>query len=195
MEGRTVIVIVMGMSKSGTTLTARTLHNAGINMGAVEEGSYPRCPYEDDLACEIMMEQVGIDRKKSLYLPDKIRDLPDRIKYYVEMRSKKGGDWGVKFPYMTLVYDIWRRYLPDHIPIALKRNPEGLVGHYARRGEYWSHGRGRELILAVQSYYNYLIDSYNVPVIRFEDLIKNGPGAIEKIIGRELPDVREPRKR
>ncbi len=188
-----MIVMIMGMSKSGTTLTARTLDAAGINFRPEKKrAGYPACPYENLEGCKICMEQIGINKKKSLYLPTKIKD-SNKIAPYIKMRSKQNIEWGFKFPYLTLVYDIWKKYLPaDHIAIGLKRTPEGLLKHYGRRNGY-THKKSTE-ILKIQDYYNKLIDIYGIYIIQFEDFIDKGPVVLEKIIGRRLPDVRDGKK-
>lgn len=190
-----MIVFIMGFSKSGTTLTARTLDAAGINFRPEKKrDKYPKCPYENWEGCKICMDQIGIDKKKSLYLPTKIKG-SDRIQDYIEMRSRQDPNWGFKFPYMTFVYPVWEKYLPkDHIAIALKRTPRGVLSHYSRKGRIKLSKEKKRIILNVQSYYNKLIDSYNIPVIQFEDFIKHGPIVLEKIIGRKLPDARDGKK-
>jgi hypothetical protein len=183
----------MGMSKSGTTLAARTLDAAGINFRPEHKrAGYPACPYENLPGCKICMQQIGADRKRSLFMPEKIIDLPEKIKQYIKIRSKQDKEWGFKFPYLTFVYPYWKKYFPEHIAIALKRKPAGLLKHYAK-GKHLCIDR-QNIILKVQAHYNKLIDSYNIPVIQFEDFIQRGPIVLEKIIGRKLPDVRDGKK-
>lgn len=190
-----MIYIIMGFSKSGTTLTARTLDADGINFRPEKKrDKYPQCPYENLLGCKICMEQIGIEKKKSLYLPKEIKD-SNKIKSYIEMRSKQDPDWGFKFPYLTFVYSIWKKYLPkEHIAIALKRTPKGLLSHYNRKGRINLSKEKNRIILNAQTHYNDLIDSYNIPIIQFEDFLKHGPIVLEKIVGRKLPDVRDGKK-
>lgn len=191
-----MIVLIMGMSKSGTTLAAHTLDASGINFRPENKrGNYPACPYENLEGCKICMEQIGVKRKKSLFMPEKIIDLPKKIKKYIQIRSKQDKDWGFKFPYLTFVYPIWKKYLPkDHIAIALKRKSKGLVRHYSGKNKNWKQLKNRNRILFVQKYYNNLIDSYNIPIIQFEEFIEKGSIVLEKIIGYKLPDVRDGRK-
>jgi hypothetical protein len=141
-----MIVIVMGMSKSGTTLISRTLDASGINFRPERKRrGYPACPYENKEGCDIIMRQI--------------------------------------------------KYLPkNHIAIASKRSTERLLYHYWNRGRKGLCDRQRKQVIKTQKIYNDLIDSYNIPVIQFEDFIKKGPVVLENIIGRKLPDVRDGKK-
>jgi hypothetical protein len=188
-----MIVMVIGFSKSGTTLTARTLDAAGINFRPEKKrAGYPSCPYENLHGCKICMEQIGINKKRSLYLPTEIKD-SNKIATYIQRRSKQDREWGFKFPYLTFVYNIWKKYLPkDHIVIGLKRSSKGVLKHYGQRNNYTSEKSQK--ILTVQEHYNELMESYGIPVIQFEDFIDKGPVVLEKIIGRKLPDVRDGKK-
>ena len=109
-----MVVMILGFSKSGTTLTAKTLHAAGINFGDITTGNYPGSPYEDPSGCDVIMKSFGIEQKKSLFIPDKIDYDEEEIKSYITMRSIKSKDWGFKFPYLTYVYGVWKKFLPPH---------------------------------------------------------------------------------
>ncbi len=186
-----MIILIIGFSKSGTTLVAKTLHAAGINFRDVTTGDYPASPYEDPIGCDIIMESFGVHRKRSLYVPGKINYNVFKIKEYIEMRSIASDSWGFKFPYLTFVYGEWEKYLPeDHICIALKRQPESLLTHYTKNRPTWDKKKADEIWYA-QKQCNNLIDAYGVPVINFEDLLKNGPIEIEKVTGlTNLKDFR-----
>lgn len=187
-------VFILGFSKSGTTLAARTLHEAGIDMMPGCTGSYPACPYENWEGCKLIMDSFGIKKKKSLFLPTDVNFDPVFLKEYIDFRSRRSKEWGFKFPYLTLVYEDWKFYLPkDHIAIGCKRTPEGVLSHYTR-GKKKYNKASAERIFAVKKVYDDIIDSLDIPVIWFEDFLKNGPGELEKIVGRKLPDVREARR-
>lgn len=178
-----MIIMIIGFSKSGTTLVAKTLDDAGINFGDVTTGDYPGSPYEDPIGCNIIMESFGVTKKRSLYVPDNINYNVFKIKEYFENRSINSESWGFKFPYLTFVYGEWKKYLPeDHLCIALKRQPESLLTHYTKNRPKWDEKKAEE-IWAAQKSCNDLIDSYNVPVINFEDLLANGPIEIENVTG------------
>lgn len=184
----------MGMSKSGTTMIAKSLHESDIDMNPDCSGNYARCKYEDDYACDIIMAQMMVSEKLSLYLPEKIIDLKDSIKTYIQMRSMQSKNWGFKFPYLTLVYDIWKKYLPKHFAIGIKRSQEGLLYHYSKGGNRELSEENIDTIIKVQDHYNSLIDSYNIPVIQYEEYLRNGPILLENILGIKIKDVRIPGK-
>jgi len=186
-----MVVMILGFSKSGTSLTAKTLHDAGISFGEVTTGDYPASPYEDPEGCAIIMKSFGIEKKQSLFIPEKINHNIAAIRDYIYWRGQRSTNWGFKFPYLTMVYDEWKKHLPpDHIAIALKRKPESPLTHYTRNRKDYKQ-ESAEKIWAAQKVYNDLIDSFNVPVIWFEDLLKNGPIEIERATGiKNLKDFR-----
>lgn len=184
-----MIVIVMGMSKSGTTLISKTLHESGIDMNPGKTGNYNQSKYEDPEMIDILFDMFQIDRLKSLYIPPRIKmdaDIIERIKNYVDKRKNKK-HWGVKQPWLTLCYNKIKKYFPPHhFVIGIKRSPEGLINHWVKRGKKVC----REKLLLVQNIYNLMMNIYDIPVLSFEDFLKNGPKRLEKIIGIKLKDVR-----
>ena len=181
-----MIVVVMGMSKSGTTLVSKTLHESGINMYPEKTGDYKHSKYEDPEAIKILMKMIGVDRLQSLYIPEKINindKIISEIKKYI---ASKKGDWGFKQPYTTLCYKVWKKYLPPHIAVGIKRTPKGLLSHWEKRHKKVNKDR----VLIVQSVYNELMKSYGIPVINFEDFLKRGPRVLQDIVGIYLKDVR-----
>ena len=179
-----MIYVVMGMHKSGTTLVARTLNESGVDMGATCEGEYFKCKYEDFEASAICVSALGVARIISTELPREPKDVRPLIREYIR-RHDKPGDWGFKHPAVTLCYPQWRDELPDHVAIGVKRDPAKLVERYARHGF-----EDRDRVLEVQTVYNTLIDAYGIPAVEYEDLMENGMGALEAIVGRDLVDAR-----
>jgi len=184
-----MIVIVLGMHKSGTTLVAKTLHESGINMGVSESGDYPKIKYEDSRVAKITKQLLyGQQKRHSLELPPN-SELTDNslneMYNYVKMRTN---NWGFKFPDVTLCYDAWKMVLPEgHIAIGVKRDRKDIVAHYKRRKR---HDHSEKVINLVIDYYNSYLDQYKVPTMQFEDYINNGPGCLEDILGIKLKDCR-----
>ncbi|MGD8567332.1 MAG: hypothetical protein PVJ39_04555 [Gammaproteobacteria bacterium] len=184
------VVVVLGMHKSGTTLVAKTLHEAGINMGVSAGGDYPRFKYEDPRVLKIKSDILfGGKIVPSYTLPTSYADCSDQVREYVKQRNSENGDsWGFKVPGVTLCYSRFKQFLPkDHIAIGVKRDLDGVLAHYDRR-------RNRidtEIIERAYMVYNGYLAFYGVPIIRFEDILEKGPVVIELVTGlRSLPDVR-----
>lgn len=184
-----MIVIVLGMSKSGTTLISKTLHHSGFDMSPVRTGGYAQAKYEDPEMIKILQKMLQVEGLPSLYLPETIiwnNDIKKDIKEYLKTKS---GDWGVKQPYLTLCYETIRQFLPKHIVVASKRSPEGLLHHY-RKGKKLNKGRAK-YILKVQAFYNEIIDRLEIPVVHFEEFLRRGPSVLAEIVGCKLVDVRD----
>jgi len=193
-----MIVVVMGMSKSGTTLVSKTLHESGIDMNPDGLGSYARTKYECPGAIEILKEMVGCETLQSLYLPEQInfdKKTGFKMRKYIIDRNNKCKDWGFKQPWLTLCYDRWKEWLPDHIAIGVRRNPKGLIAHYYKNAMKKKRPFTEvDRIIDVQRYYNDRMKGYGIPIVDYGDILNNGPSVIEKIVGRKLKDVRDGRK-
>jgi hypothetical protein len=87
---------------------------------------------------------------------------------------------------------MWKKHMPpNHTVIGVKRNLKDVLKHYARRASPPDRSR----IEIAYHIYNTMLEAYNVPIIRYEDVMKYGPVIIEDIVELEdnLPDVREKR--
>jgi len=184
-----MVVLIMGFSKSGTTMTARALHKAGINFGIEQDGKYPGQPYEEEVGCSLIMQQIGAPKKDSLFLPENIVVKRKEVEQYCMYRYERNRNWGFKFPYITFVYQYWKQFLPDHIAIALKRSPESVITHYTKNRKKFDMRKAKR-VWKVQAEYNELIDSYKIPVFHFEKILAEGFGEVEKLFGIKIPDVR-----
>lgn len=193
-----MIVIVLGMHKSGTTLIAKTLHESGIHMGVEEVGNYPKCKYEDPRVSQITKKilygsesqnRKSLDLPSSSYFQDNIKiDIIAKIKDYILDRCKKHGtNWGFKFPDVTLCYDIWKDYLPFHKAVGVIRKREKIIEHYQKRRKNKSDIK---TINRVCDNYEALLYSYNIPYVHYENIMRFGNSELEKIIGIKLKDCR-----
>jgi len=190
-----MIVIILGMHKSGTTLIAKTLHESGINMGVTSYGDYPRCKYEDPIVQQITKQLVhGKQNRHSLDIPTSdmskfvTQEIFDRMKDYVIDRVHKHGyDWGFKFPDVTLCYDLWKQILPYHIAIGVKRKRESIINHYLRRK---TKLHTVDEINRVCDLYEEALLVYNVPIVNYEDYLELGTKPLEDILKIKLKDCR-----
>jgi hypothetical protein len=188
-----MMYVVLGMHKSGTSLIAQTLHESGIYMGNGFDGEYPHCKYEDkDAANIIKMFLYGRAKRLSTEVPI----LPDQLNpmtigdfntyLYANMISNRNGDWGFKFPDFTLCYHLFRDLLPEHMAIGVHRDLDGVLAHYAKTRSKPSPS----LVKRAYMEYNKWLFCADIPVIKFEDYLRDGPEHLSHIIGRELKDCR-----
>jgi len=185
-----MIVIVLGMSKSGTSLVSKTLHDSGIDMRPKKIGSYQeKCTYEDQEAVQILKRMMGNNILQSMYLPTELNMNNKIARSIKKLVSSRRGSWGIKQPWMTLCYHLWKPYLPPHIVVGVKRTPEGLLSFWTKRNKMVNEKE----VLHVQSYYNKIIDDLKIPVVLFEDFIVHGPVVLELILKTKLKDVRDNR--
>jgi len=138
-----MIYVILGMHKSGTTLTSQILHHSGINMVdeiKAQEASYDRGDYyELDSAKAINMEIMRANgyqesnwRKVLLGTLSRDNSFSDaslltkdqrtRMREILSNRDAKYAHWGFKDPRTCLVYPLWALELPEHKIIAIFRS-------------------------------------------------------------------------
>lgn len=202
-----MIFVVLGMHKSGTTLTSQILHHSGINMGDFDENiSYDRGnKYERQSTLELDMEILQAEDVRILKLSSGQRDesevLLDRMRAIIADCEAAHDDWGFKDPRSLLVYDLWEKQLPEHRIVAIYRDP----------AEVWSHFKWgpRRIYRNFSQAYNYLAvwHEHNEILLRllestqrehvlinYRDLM-TGDAAfslLERFVGRKLDDRRKP---
>jgi hypothetical protein len=134
-------IIVLGMHKSGTTLVARLLSDAGVDMGTFDMTR----DYDIGNALERYETQklnrrlLRWDKRHSL---DILRPLDmravgapelERGREIVARMESANTVWGFKDPRTCLTYNYWRTVLPTHRVIVVYRDPEEVAAHYLRR--------------------------------------------------------------
>jgi hypothetical protein len=161
-------------------------------MGITQEGEYPRCKYEDPRASRIVKQILYNGQKRfSWQHPWSYNNRADEIKDYIKQRCESSENWGVKVPDLTLCYQSWKMYLPPHKTIGIKRTLEGLYRHYNRHHFKVSPAE----LTSIVAKYNEQLKKNKVPTITFEDLLTEGPGAIEDVLNiKNLPDFRRQKK-
>lgn len=168
-------------------MVARSLQHSGIDFGVNFDADYPLQPYEEKTGCNLVMKQIGALKKHSLFIPKKYQFNKLDIKNYIEYRNIQYDDWGFKFPYLTYVYHYWKKELPDHIVIGMKRAPESLLSHYKINNHYNKIYENR--ILKVQKIYNDIIDSLKIPVFYFEEILHDGFRRMEDLLGFKIKNM------
>ncbi len=201
-----MIYVVLGMHKSGTTLLSQILHHSGINMGDFDEGiSYDRGnKYERQTVLNLDMRILGTTDFGVLDLHSSRRpDLSEGV--WTEMRKiiadgeALGGDWGFKDPRNVLVYDLWKKELPEHRIIATYREPSEVwprfkwgfkrsYRNFRRADEYltiWQDHNLNLINILEKSTSDYLLLSYR-------DLMTDDRAfeKLQEFVGRDLEDRR-----
>lgn len=202
-----MIYIVLGMHKSGTTLVARALHESGIVMGQEfpEDAEYSKVKYEAKWAQDISDGILGMSRKR-LSLEVTSSSLPtgnvkesafQTIRENIERLSSHYQDWGFKDPRAALTYRYWKQSLPAHKVIIVYRDPVEVWRRYARvKNRWWS----RTAFRVWCDYNKSILDCVqacgnpDVLTLKFENLLSTQDEwrRLEKFVGRELTDVRDP---
>lgn len=152
-RGEMMIYVVLGMHKSGTTLTSQILHHSGINMGdnidaqiSYDQGN----KYERESIKSLNETILGSNGVLSLNIvaPDTLRMTEDqrtRMREIIRDCNGRYTDWGFKDPRTCLVYPLWAAELPEHKIIAVYRSPDELWPRYRPK---FTHNRYRELYRA-----------------------------------------------
>jgi hypothetical protein len=138
---RSLIYVVLGMHKSGTTLVSQILHHSGISMGEIDtrRGYDDSNQYEDQESLHLNMELIRAPDYEVLYIPPPPELVPtvqqrERMRRFIADRSVRHADWGFKDPRTTLVYPLWAEELPEHRLIAVWRAPEEIWPRFAAPG-------------------------------------------------------------
>ncbi len=179
-------VIVLGMHRSGTSLTAGMLHNMGVNMGPNCDWTGPDNPrgYYEDIAFIRTNEYILKLAGGTWYNPPTARSiagLEDRevlnrqIKKLVDAR-KGNGPWGWKDPRTVLTAPLYMKYLDNPVCVCTHRNPLSIANSLRKRDdipiEY-----GLKLTLSYEGRLLSFLSAYeNVPRIHisYEGLMNNG---------------------
>jgi len=134
-----LIVIVLGMHKSGTTLISQILHKSGINMGNFDERiSYDQGNQYERYETQILNKEIlKCGDTHSLDVIHPVTDITNeyllkRMSLLVQDLCQKYSAWGFKDPRTCLTYPVWQKVLPPHKVIIVYRNPLEVYHHYRR---------------------------------------------------------------
>jgi len=204
-----VIVVVLGMHKSGTTLVSQMLHHSGINMGEFDQGvSYDQGnKYERQDALHLDMDILGAEDYEVLDLtPGGQATMNDQqrsqMKDLIAACAQTNDDWGFKDPRACLTYNLWAEELPAHKIIAVYRDPaevwprfkwHGMRKHHTnfqRAQSYlqrWQEHNLNIISFLQQTSMPYLVLNYHDLMSRPETL-----GTLDEFLGTKLEDRRKP---
>lgn len=134
-----MIVVVLGMHKSGTTLVSRLLHHSGIEMlDADDQRSYDQGnQYERERTLRLNDRLLGSEGLESISIrsmpaSDVADDIEGEMRELIEDLSGSRTTWGFKDPRTCLTYPLWERVLPPHRIVAVMRTPQEVWLRYRR---------------------------------------------------------------
>jgi hypothetical protein len=204
-----LIYTILGLHKSGTTLTARLLHQAGIDMGPDTGGeSYDAGDLFERPETKILNKRLlGVDHNKWLRTYprasfDADPDTCEEARHLITTMAARGSDWGFKDPRTVLTYPFWESVLPDHRVVGIYRDPAALWQRTRRIfGRKWHQNpmRATQLVSRWLEHNARLRDivrrrPQTSLLLAYEQLMEN-PAELDRLkrfIDRPLPDVRDP---
>ncbi|MET0032419.1 MAG: sulfotransferase, partial [Limnospira maxima] len=162
------VLIMTGMHRSGTSLTASLLQSAGLHVGRrLMQGTEfnPKGYFENidffEFHLDLLRSQgVNIDGwtlQENLDVPDEFIDKANAI---VDKNSLSH-IWGWKEPRTTLFLDFWAQLLPDAKFLLIYRSPWDVIDSLYRRGDEIFRNQP-ELAVKYWIFYNQkVLDFYN----------------------------------
>ena len=183
-------VVVLGMHRSGTSLTAGLLSALGVNMGELIRPSKkfnPKGYFEDrhflDLNEEILKAAGG--RWDDPPSTEDVLAVKNQFNSEIAelVSSRQFGWWGWKDPRNCLTLSLYWECLVSPSVIVCKRNLEE-VGRSLQRRYGWDRERGKEL----GEIYNRRIDDFvecfnpRKVVINFRDYREDAAGSVDRLI-------------
>ncbi|WP_163685946.1 sulfotransferase [Leptolyngbya iicbica] len=137
------VVIIAGMHRSGTSLTASILQQAGVFIGDELLGtavSNPKGHFEDrdfltlhiDILTALGLSSEGWLTTEQLDVPEK---LWARAQALCDRRQQTHALWGWKEPRTTLFLDFWKQRLPQAKVVLPYRSPWAVIDSLFTRGD------------------------------------------------------------
>ncbi|MEO0769047.1 MAG: sulfotransferase [Cyanobacteria bacterium J06649_4] len=159
-------VIITGMHKSGTSLTASVLQAAGIHIGETLMGPGPGNRlghFEDmdlyslhyDVLAYLGIHTDGWETQSGLQMPQQF--LP-AVNDLLHRKQQVDRVWGWKEPRTTLFLDFWKQALPTAKFVFVYRNPWDVVDSLFRRGDRIFDSNPEAAIEAWMTYNTAIID-------------------------------------
>lgn len=133
-------VLVAGHHRSGTSLLAQLLSEAGLFMGDRLMGATEANPHGhvEDLDVVELHNQILADngwtwQVDEEFIPVVNPDLEERLRSLVERRAERRRPWGVKDPRICLFLPLWKHVIPEARVLITFRSPAACVESLQRR--------------------------------------------------------------
>ncbi|PSO76793.1 MAG: hypothetical protein BRC40_02750 [Cyanobacteria bacterium QH_8_48_120] len=205
------ILIITGMHRSGTSLTASLLQSAGLDIGQrlIEPGhGNVRGFFEnrDFLEFhEMVLRSQGL-HDGGWTLQENIKVEQQYVEKAKELISKNASSpmWGWKEPRTTLFLDFWSKFLPDANFLLIYRSPWEVVDSLYRRGDKTFINQPDLAVKIWMRYNQNILDFYNKftercllvsaysVVNRTQDLIEAIKAKFKMNLAAPAPKIYEP---
>jgi len=167
--GYPTAIVLTGMHRSGTSLLARFLNDAGIDMGDRLLGATRGNPFghfEDEEILEFHRKTLrangtGVRPWRPRGMPRISDEIRREARALAQARREKGVPWGWKEPRTTLLLELWEPIIPEARYLLVYRDPSEVCDSLARRGDYSPADWYRQS----KSFYAWLV--YNRNLLRF----------------------------
>ncbi|MCW2526458.1 MAG: hypothetical protein JWM76_1318 [Pseudonocardiales bacterium] len=197
-------LVITGMHRSGTSVTARLLHDAGLDVGRHLLGPSVdnRVGYYEDLEfCDLNLDLISTGVGDPQLQPDWA--FPDRIKAdrlvslrpraaeLISARRRQGRAWGFKDPRTSVLLNFYDELAPDARYLFVYRSPWDVLTSLLGTQNRPLQGRAD---LAVQTW-----TTYNQRLLRFRarhpertvlvhvDAIADRPNAVLALVQSQAP--------
>ncbi len=203
-----MIVVVLGMHKSGTTLVSKLLHHAGINMVEKEQPeSYEADAfYERELTFDMNLDLLGISPDHVLHIPrpaqlSMTESQKQQMQVIIDTNDQRHTDWGFKDPRTCLTYSAWEQMLPPHKLVMIYRPIDDIWHRFQYRGKrFWRNWtRAMSLVKRWCDHNQSLLDILKTTecetiLLSYTGLTRGDTDyhRLEQFIGRKLIDQRHP---
>lgn len=135
-------VIVLGMHRSGTSMVSSLVEGLGIDFGSGLIGKTADNPfgYFEDRELVALSDRCLETAGGSWLAPPPAGDVTAAFAKHeaefdaVVARLRRGGDFGMKDPRVTLYFDALAPKLPDPHLLVCRRDPEAIVRSLRKRG-------------------------------------------------------------
>jgi len=198
-----MIYIVLGMHKSGTSLTAQLLSHAGINMGfdlQPGDGDYEKEKCEGRLLRSVnkALLSCGDTHSLNIRIPATLNRTSQTeidTRHLIEKQGKYP-NWGMKDPRLVHTYSYWIGKLPAHKIIFVYRDPVRVADHYTRKNK-----SGRRFKKALRTWKEYNLTILKIMkdtpredyiCIQYEALMQGNSELqrLSRFIGKPIADLR-----
>ena len=136
------ILIITGMHRSGTSLTASLLQSAGLNIGSrlvgPDKGNIKGYFEDADFVQfhENVLHSQGISKEgwtlqRSIQVQEQYRET---VKSILRRKYNSKPVWGWKDPRTTLFLEFWKEELPEAFFLFIYRSPWEVIDSLYRRG-------------------------------------------------------------